>query len=236
MDKHISYTKQGLLQIIDSLPLAISVIDKDRRVALANKAVLKFVNKREEQLIGNVGGEAFECINAFDVPDGCGFGPQCFKCDLRKTVVDTLQNRVHHGMVEMSMSFKTRGRLHLRVTTQPITFENEDVVLLTIEDITQAVAHEKTRLEKEKLKAAMETAGAICHELNQPLQAALSVLEMLIIDPETGDQNNTLIKRVLTEILRMGGITKKLQSIVSYKTKEYVDGVKVLDIDKSTQK
>ena len=45
MDQSISYTKEGLLKIINALPLSITVIDKNRAVALANHNTYLFVNK-----------------------------------------------------------------------------------------------------------------------------------------------------------------------------------------------
>jgi hypothetical protein len=35
---------------------------------------------------------------------------------------------------------------------------------------------------------------------------------------------------------RMGDITKKLMRITKYETKDYVQGVKIVDIEKSSQK
>jgi PAS domain-containing protein len=234
MDDSKHYTRKGLIAIIDSLPLSISVIDRERRVILANKATLKFVNKREQQLIGRVGGEAFECINSDAVPDGCGFGPECLRCKLRLTVVDTLHNKVPHVAEETSMSFRSRGELHLRISTLPLVLESEEVALLTIEDITREKIHERTLIEKEKLHAAVETAGAVCHEMNQPLQVMMSRLEVLMREACTEDMEQ--LKDMMAEVKRMGEITKKLQGIVSYKTTKYVQDVEILDLDRSTRK
>ena len=57
------YTREGLLEIINALPLAVLVIDKDRAVTLANKVSLEFTAKDMDTLIGLVAGEAFSCVN-----------------------------------------------------------------------------------------------------------------------------------------------------------------------------
>ncbi len=38
IDKSKIYTKEGLLEVIDALPLAIAVIDRNNAVTLANKS------------------------------------------------------------------------------------------------------------------------------------------------------------------------------------------------------
>lgn len=234
MDDSKHFTREGLAAIIDRLPLSISVIDRDRRVILTNKATLKFTKRRRRQLIGKVGGQAFECVNADAVPAGCGFGPECLSCKLRQTVVDTLSTGTPHMMVETSMTFKNRGRLYLRISTLPLTLDNEDVSLLTIEDVTREKLHEKTVVEKERLRAAVETAGAVCHEMNQPLQVMMLSLDMLAAG--AGADQADRIKDLTAEVRKMGEITKKLKDIVSFKTKKYIENIEILDLDRSTRK
>jgi len=89
-------------------------------------------------------------------------------------------------------------------------------------------------IEKEKLQGIIEMAGAVCHELNQPLQVVLGISELLMMDIQ---KNNPLYKKM--ELLkeqteRMGEITLKLAKITSYETKDYLEG-KIVDIDKSSK-
>lgn len=161
------HTKQGLLEIIDGLPMAIAVIDKDRKVVLANKMTFRFVNKSEIQLIGYVGGEAFGCIHHKDDPRGCGFGDECLKCTLRETVAQTMADKSDHQMVETTMVFKNQGEMHLRISTRPLNIENEPVVLLALENITEAKKQEQVILENEKRlkesEARLSDAQSIAH-------------------------------------------------------------------------
>ena len=43
-------------------------------------------------------------------------------------------------------------------------------------------------------------------------------------------------KKIMDQTRRMGDITKKLMGITKYETKDYVQGVKIVDIEKSSQK
>ncbi len=236
MDKSSDiYTKESLLKVINALPIAISVIDKNRTVTLANKSTAQFVNKSATQLVGLTGGEAFACVNHNDVPQGCGFGPNCIKCKLRRTVLDTMEHQRPHEKVETTMAFREHGERHLRISTLPIILNDEGVVLLSVEDITLAKRHEQTRVEKEKLAAAIETAGAICHEFNQPLMVILGTAELLLDDMSdpVDQQSNLLLIKEQAE--RLGNATRKLMTLTEYKTKPYLNR-EILDLKKASDK
>ena len=111
---------------------------------------------------------------------------------------------------------------------------SEPGVLLYGEDITLRRKAENERINQEKIISAIETAGAVCHEMNQPLQALMLNTEIMIKRPNK-ELNEGRLQLLLSEISRMSAITNKLQKITSYETRDYVDGAKILDIDKSTR-
>jgi len=89
-------------------------------------------------------------------------------------------------------------------------------------------------IEKEKLKGIVEIAGAICHELNQPMQVVLGYTELLMMDvPEDAPLYDSIIA-IKSQIERMGTITKKLMTITQYKTKDYLKG-KIVDLEKASE-
>lgn len=93
---------------------------------------------------------------------------------------------------------------------------------------------QKSLIEKEKLKGIVEIAGAICHELNQPMQVVLGYTELLMMDvPEDAPLYDS-IKAIKSQIERMGTITKKLMTITQYKTKDYLKG-KIVDLEKASE-
>ena len=50
--------------------------------------------------------------------------------------------------------------------------------------------------EQEKLQGVLEMAGAVCHELNQPLQSVSGFSEMLLMDMKTGDPNADTLQKI----------------------------------------
>lgn len=87
-------------------------------------------------------------------------------------------------------------------------------------------------MEKEKLSGVLEMAGAVCHELNQPMQVASGLTELLLLDIPPDHKLYEKLKTIKKHVDRMGVVTQKLMRITSYETKAHVKG-KIIDIDKS---
>ena len=118
------------------------------------------------------------------------------------------------------------------------TYEKDGVYLslgcLTV--VTKEMRAEEERLERERLQVLLEMAGAVCHELNQPLQGIYGYSQSLLMKLAKDDQRYAKIKKIIELTMRMGDITGKLRGITKYETKDYVQGVKIVDIDKSSDK
>ena len=69
------YGHDGLLEIINALPLAIFVIDRNLTVLLANTISSDFTGKAVDKIIGRACGDALGCINHEKSAKGCGFSP-----------------------------------------------------------------------------------------------------------------------------------------------------------------
>ena len=78
--------------------------------------------------------------------------------------------------------------------------------------------------EKEKFKGVIEMAGAICHEINQPLMAISGYSEILSMDLSEDNPQYEVLKNIIDQVHRLGKITQKLMSITKYKTKRYLKG------------
>nr|WP_320014376.1 histidine kinase dimerization/phospho-acceptor domain-containing protein [uncultured Desulfobacter sp.] len=230
LDSPTVFSKDDILRVINNLPLAVAVIDANLKLVLANKMAGIFINKSKNLIVGPVVGTAFGCIHHKDAPEGCGFGKDCRNCKLRITVNDTLENTKGYFMVETSMTFNSIGPRHLRITTQPLKLQKGKAVLLSIEDITKIKEYEHAKIEKEKLTAVVRTAGAICHEINQPLMAILGFSELLIDEVCQGQIQEENIKEIKEQAERLSEITNKLMTITQYKTKKYLNS-EILDLD-----
>jgi PAS domain S-box-containing protein len=92
-------------------------------------------------------------------------------------------------------------------------------------------------IEAEKTKAVIEMAGATAHELSQPITTALVTLDNIFAK----NNENPIIDKNLLESLQLlyGSLSKsseilhKIQEIKKYVTKQYIDDMKIIDIEKA---
>lgn len=89
---------------------------------------------------------------------------------------------------------------------------------------------------RQRLQGVLEMAGAVCHELNQPLQVVLGYAEMLETDIPPGDPARESLDKILEGVEKMGRLTNKLMQITDYQTVGYLDGkLNIIDIERSAK-
>jgi sigma-B regulation protein RsbU (phosphoserine phosphatase) len=89
--------------------------------------------------------------------------------------------------------------------------------------------------EREKLQGVLEMAGAVCHEINQPLQVVSGCSEMLLMEVAENDPNYATFKNIKANVDRIAELTHKIMRISKYEVRNYMGGKsKIIDIDKST--
>ena len=89
-------------------------------------------------------------------------------------------------------------------------------------------------IQREKLRGVLEMAGATCHEFNQPLQLISGYSELLLRQVSEDDQLHDQLLKILDAIDIMVRVTRKLQMITRYETREYIEGSRIIDIDKAS--
>jgi PAS domain S-box-containing protein len=120
-------------------------------------------------------------------------------------------------------------------TATSIIYKGKRATLGYFMDISKSKQVEQERLEKEKLISILEMAGAVGHELNNPLQVVVTCIKNLSPEPDDGQRNfeyYNLLKRSIDKIKKTVG---KFQNITRYATKDYVQGKKIIDIDAASQ-
>ncbi|MBN2419524.1 MAG: hypothetical protein JXL81_09090 [Deltaproteobacteria bacterium] len=107
-------------------------------------------------------------------------------------------------------------------------------MVIILNDLTEIKKAEKERINKEKLEGVLEMAGAVCHEINQPLQVLLGQTEILDIESKNDSSLNKNLKMITDQIEKIALITQRLMNITKYETKPYIAG-NIIDIEKSSQ-
>lgn len=135
--------------------------------------------------------------------------------------------RVDYDM-DLIRSDNTLFPVHVRLNTT----DSEDPMAWTIAtftDIADRRAAEKETFERERLQGVLEMAGAVCHEINQPLQAIIGNAELLEMDPDSALATSSL-DSIKSQASRLGKITSSLANITRYKTLDYPGKTKIVDI------
>lgn len=140
-------SQEELSAVLQNAPLMMILVDEQRIAHQVNHAAEKFIGRGQQEMIGKRGGEALRCLHSLDSPKGCGFGPYCEQCRVRRAVLDTSHTGKDRYQVEAILPFvkgEKKEERHLLVSTTLLSVRGEKRVLVCIEDVTK-----KKRAEKE---------------------------------------------------------------------------------------
>jgi PAS domain S-box-containing protein len=151
-----------------------------------------------------------------------------------KTFKDTGQGSAIGKTIEMSALRKDGTEFPVELSLSTFHIRDQLYALGVVRDISDRKQAEKERLNKEKLQGVLEMAGAACHELNQPLQIVSGYYYLLIDDIPDDHPLIEKLNIIRDQIDKMGRITNKIMKITKYRTKPYVRGSMIIDIDKSS--
>jgi YesN/AraC family two-component response regulator len=94
---------------------------------------------------------------------------------------------------------------------------------------------QQERMETQKLQGVLELAGAVCHELNHPMQVVSIYCERWLKAMSKDNPMYHETEKIIEYIDRMAEITRMLQAISKYEARDYIRGTKIVDIDKASR-
>jgi len=131
--------------------------------------------------------------------------------------------------IDLVKKDNTRFPVHIRLNSGDL-FNPMASTIATFIDISLRRSAQKETYEKERLQGVLEMAGAVCHEINQPLQAILGYSELLQLNSQSDKIQVDNIQSIKSQAIRLGEITKKLSTITHYRTVNYPGNIKIFDI------
>jgi CheY-like chemotaxis protein len=111
---------------------------------------------------------------------------------------------------------------------------NRDEFLARIKSVLARQKYKASLLEREKLTGVLEMAGAVCHELNQPLQSIQFYIDAISPDSIEDIRIRKTLEQIKQQAVRMGKITRKIMQITKYESIDYLGGVRIIDIEKAS--
>ena len=145
-----------LAEVLAAVPDLLVVLNPQRQIVFANRAVQAFLEDREGAE-GMRPGELLGCINVKDGPGGCGTSVACGTCGLVGAILAVV--REAEVEQEARLSLESGDSLDLRVRTHSIEVDGERLTVVSLRDI----ADEKRRQTLERLffHDVLNTAGGV---------------------------------------------------------------------------
>lgn len=128
-----------LKALIDSLPSALFIVDKDFKICEANPEAKKMFKIGAEEIVHRLCGEILNCQHAIEAAAGCGNTQHCKYCVIRSSVeIAGKGMSVYKKKYELKV--KKHGKKssrHTLVTSSPFEYMGNNLILLVIEDVTE---------------------------------------------------------------------------------------------------
>ncbi len=216
-------TLTELSAIYHNAPIAMLLLDEDRRVRKINGVSAEFAHRPAEEMLGMRSGEALRCLHHLDDPQGCGFGPACQTCIIRQTVMDTFASAQGRKNIEASLPFPegpTSTTKDLQISTAYLELAGKPRVLVCMLDITDQKKNEKDLITAKEQAEAANSAKSnflanMSHEIRTPLngiQGMLDLLKLSFLDTEQKEhldlafQSCQRLARLLNDILDLSRV------------------------------
>jgi PAS domain S-box-containing protein len=212
-EEKLSEQKQVLEKILESSPVGICLVEN---------RIFKWVNAEMVRMFGYRTKEAFENLNVrmiYKSDEDFSTAGKLIYTDLKKSGKSDFD-------FDLKRKDNTLFKAHV-IITSPRQENPLESTIVTIVDISGREEAQKEKMKREKLQGVLEMAGAICHEINQPLQTILGY-STLFEDNEAISPED--LQKIKKQAIRIGDITRRLSNITRYKTVEYPGDTRIIDI------
>lgn len=173
--------QKNLEAIFDAAPVAMLLLDENMMVKRVNDAVRQMVNKEYSQIIGRHLGDVLGCVNSLSNEHGCGCGPSCSTCPVRKTIKRVLDSQQSVHEVEVRPTLKIDNKEvspWLSISAEPAIIDGCSCIVMAVDDITER------KLAEEKLRETMELKSqfisTVSHELRTPLACVKEAIAVVL--------------------------------------------------------
>ncbi len=205
--------EQFLANIINSLEHQLLVLNRQRRVVLANRKFLEALGKTEPEVVGMHYGE----LCRSDEEGATCPVDQVFQGEVMRPFVQPFQAGDSSRWYERAASpiRDSEGRI--------------DYVIEIIRDITAERLLAEERSESGRLQGIVELAGTVAHEINSPLFAALGTAEMLA-EEDLGAEAGGELAIVIRNLRQIGELTRKMTTMTGFARTTYVGERSILTL------
>ncbi|WP_350344729.1 hypothetical protein PRVXT_001161 [Proteinivorax tanatarense] len=137
MKKSINKTTEFVEAIINSIPIAAFVLDERNVVYSLNYAAQELFGSKQRETEFKAFGDAYDCIE-LDRSEGCGEGPNCDKCIVKKAAIEALRGQ-HIYRIKGKLVLNSQGRAKtykVLVSGAPLNYDMQNYAVVVLEDIS----------------------------------------------------------------------------------------------------
>ncbi len=200
-----------LANILDCIRQQLLVVDRQRRVVIANRAFIEIDGRKESDILG------------------LDYGRIC-RMELEGEVCPVDQVLLTGQMATIvQQTGEGDGRRWFERTATPVMNEAGELefVIEIIRDLTAQRSLQAEQAERSKLEGVIEMAGAVAHEINSPLFAALGTAELLEADL-TDDAQAEDLRTIVRNLKTIKELTVKMAGMTGYKSRNYVGETRII--------
>jgi len=133
--------------LFDAVPSPVLIVDDDVRILDYNIAGAELLGQDRRLQYMKRGGEALHCVHSYESSEGCGRSEYCGDCIIRNSVSQSLRDgkvcRRRTMMQLVDDQAKSRKEAMLLVTASPFRYEEKNLVLLVLDDISELMQLQK---------------------------------------------------------------------------------------------
>jgi len=138
-----------LIDLLQSLPDIVAVLDEDRKLVFSNQALLDSVSiSNFEDAFQLRPGELFKCVNSDIEPGGCAASEACQLCGALRAMEDSKETKetVSHDCRILGVKKEKTVAYNFRFTSSPFYTNDSMFFIVSIKDISNQIR--KAELER----------------------------------------------------------------------------------------
>lgn len=209
----IEEQERFLANILDCIRPQLLVIDRNRRVVMANRAFLQANRWQEVDVLGL---NYDRLCRSERGQDSCP--------------VDQVISTGQTASIVQQVDEEDGPHWYERAATPMLNADGElEFVIEIIRDLTAQRRLEAEKAERSKLEGVIEMAGTVAHEINSPLFAALGTAQLLESELVGGELEED-IATVVRNLKKISDLTTKMTAMTGYRSREYVGETRIVSL------
>lgn len=184
--------------LLENITSAVFIVDSKIRIRKFNDSFKVLFHKKEDQILGELCGNAINCVFSVEEHKDCGMTTHCGKCILRKSLVKTFVKKVPTFRKKLVRDFYIKEKKIIKFfqfTTKYVTYNGEEMSVIILDDITEL---ETKNIElKHEINEKNELLGILAHDIRNPIQILTLYADYFLEDKSLPDDLHSFFETLM---------------------------------------